>query len=75
MIEMCGCPAERSGQSEGNSLNDGLDVAVHDTDVLAEIEMMTNLIIATSESDAPLSQRVIDEILGVVAAIPRPRQP
>ncbi|MBA2559148.1 MAG: hypothetical protein H0V07_04550 [Propionibacteriales bacterium] len=56
-------------------MNDGLDVAVHDTDVLAEIEMMTNLIIATSESDAPLSQRVIDEILGVVAAIPRPRQP
>ena len=34
-------------------------------EVLAEIEMMTNLIIATSESDGPLPQVKIDEILGV----------
>ncbi len=46
-------------------VNDQLDVAVHDTEVLAEIEMMTNLIIATSESDGPLPQLQIDEILGV----------
>ena len=46
-------------------MNDQLDVTVHDTEVLAEIEMMTNLIIATSESDGPLPQVKIDEILGV----------
>ena len=46
-------------------VNDQLDVAVHDNEVLAEIEMMTNLIIATSESDGPLPQLQIDEILGV----------
>ncbi len=46
-------------------VNDQLDVAVHDSEVLAEIEMMTNLIIATSESEGPLPQLQIDEILGV----------
>ena len=46
-------------------MNDQLDVNVHDTDVLAEIEMMTNLIIATSESEGPLPQGRIDQILGV----------
>jgi hypothetical protein len=46
-------------------VNDQLDVTVHDTEVLDEIEMMTNLIIATSESDGPLTQVRIDAILGV----------
>ena len=55
-------------------MSDQLDVSVHDVDVLAEIEMMTNLIIATSESDAPLSQRLIDDILGVPSVVPRARQ-
>jgi hypothetical protein len=35
---------------------------------------MTNLIIATSESDGPLPQVRIDEILGVTPHIPRARQ-
>jgi hypothetical protein len=56
-------------------VNDQLDVTVHDSEVLAEIEMMTRLIIATSESDVPLSQARIDELLGVRSAIPRARQP
>lgn len=56
-------------------MNDRLDVTVHDTEALAEIEMMTNLIIATSESETPLSQRSIDEILGVFPDIPQPRDP
>ena len=51
-------------------MNDQLDVSVHDTEVLAEIEMMTNLIIATSESDGPLPQPQIDEILGVDEGTP-----
>jgi hypothetical protein len=60
---------------KGGRVNDRLDVTVHDSDVLAEIEILTNLIIATSESDKPLSQRRIDEILGVIVSIPRARQP
>jgi hypothetical protein len=54
-------------------VNDQLDVSVHDTEVLAEIEMMTNLIIATSETEGPLPQVRIDEILGVTPVIPRAR--
>jgi hypothetical protein len=49
----------------GQQVNDSLDVEVHDSEVLAEIELMTNLIIATSESEGPLPQQRIDEILGV----------
>ncbi|MGH3447137.1 MAG: hypothetical protein ACRDQA_01675 [Nocardioidaceae bacterium] len=45
--------------------DDHLDVDVHDAEVLNEIDMMTNLIIATSASDGPLPQQRIDEILGV----------
>jgi hypothetical protein len=46
-------------------MNDELDVHVHDEDALDEIEMMTNLMIATSESSGPLPQERVDEILGV----------
>ena len=62
-------PAAETERGDG-LVNDQLDVTVHDTEVLAEIEMMTNLIIATSESDGPLSQPRIDEILGVDDDIP-----
>jgi hypothetical protein len=59
---------------EGDSyVNDQLDVTVQDTEVLAEIEMMTNLIIATSEADGPLPQVRIDEILGIQPTVPRAR--
>jgi hypothetical protein len=61
-----GQPPSAAETERGDSpVNDQLDVTVHDTEVLAEIEMMTNLIIATSESDGPLPQVKIDEILGV----------
>jgi hypothetical protein len=63
------------GEREGCAVNDQLDVTVHDSEVLAEIEMMTRLIIATSESDSPLSQSRIDELLGLAPTIPRARQP
>ncbi len=46
-------------------MSDSFDVAVHDAEALAEIEMLTNLIIATSEHEGRLPQDRIDEILGV----------
>jgi hypothetical protein len=58
----------------GGRVNDQLDVTVHDNEILVEIDMMTNLIIATSESEEPLSQQRIDEVLGVAPTIPRARQ-
>jgi hypothetical protein len=47
------------------ALSDEFDVAVHDAEALAEIEMLTNLIIATSEHEGRLPDDRIDEILGV----------
>ncbi len=46
-------------------MDDQFDVTLEDSDLLAEVELTTNLIIAATESDAPLSLEIIDELLGV----------
>jgi hypothetical protein len=53
-------------------VHDQFDVSLEDGDLLGEVELTTNLIIAASESDERLSPGQIDAILGVV---PQPRQP
>ncbi|WP_460834977.1 hypothetical protein [Nocardioides hungaricus] len=52
-------------------MNDQFDVTLEDSDLLGEVELTTNLIIAASESDEHLSEAQIDQILGVV---PEPRR-
>lgn len=42
-----------------------LDLRLHDEDVLSEIEMTSNLMIAASEQDGPLSQGEVDRLLGL----------
>jgi hypothetical protein len=49
----------------GTVVNDQLDVPLEDAELLAEVELTTNLIIAASASDEPLSQEEIDRLLGV----------
>ena len=49
-------------------MDDQLDVPLEDAELLAEVELTTNLIIAASESDKTLSQREIDRLLGLVAS-------
>jgi len=44
---------------------DQFDVSLEDAELLREVELTTNLIIAASESDEPLSAEEIDQILGV----------
>jgi len=44
---------------------DQFDVSLEDSDLLGEVELTTNLIIAASETDEHLSEAAIDEILGV----------
>ena len=44
---------------------DNPDARIHDAVALDEIELYGNLMIAAAESDGPLSQDQIDEILGV----------
>jgi hypothetical protein len=51
-------------------LHDQFDVTLEDSDLLGEVELTTNLIIAASESDERLSDDEIDRILGIV---PQPR--
>jgi len=54
-----------------DEVHDQFDVTLEDSDLLGEVELTTNLIIAASESDDHLSATEIDQILGVV---PEPRQ-
>ncbi len=47
-------------------MHDQFDVTLEDSDLLGEVELTTNLIIAASESDEHLSTDAIDKILGVL---------
>jgi hypothetical protein len=49
----------------GVAVPDQFDVSLEDSDLLGEVELTTNLIIAASETDDHLSDAEIDEILGV----------
>lgn len=44
---------------------DQFDVSLEDVDLLGEVELTTNLIIAASESDEQLTPEQIDRILGI----------
>ncbi len=60
----------------GGVMDDQLNVPLEDAELLAEVELTTNLIIAASESDASLPQDEVDRLLGLdadadrVSAIP-----
>jgi hypothetical protein len=54
-----------SGGSE--VVGDQLNVPLEDAELLAEVELTTNLIIAASEAESPLPQAIIDELLGLEA--------
>jgi hypothetical protein len=60
-----GSRGDPTGAKEFLIVDDVLDVGLNDSDVLDEIEMTSNLIIAASESEVRLPQQRIDEILGV----------
>ncbi|WP_372728145.1 hypothetical protein [Nocardioides sp.] len=45
-------------------------MSLEDPDLLGEVELTTNLIIAASEADDPLTDAQIDQILGVDDARP-----
>ena len=48
-------------------MDDQLNVPLEDAELLAEVELTTNLIIAASEADATMSQAEVDRLLGVEA--------
>ena len=55
---------------EVSQVPDQFDVSLEDSDLLGEVELTTNLIIAASETEEHLTDAEIDEILGV--AHPQP---
>ncbi len=59
---------------EGPNMYDQFDVTLEDADLLGEVELTTNLIIAASESEEHLSQEEIDAILWVDVRPPEPRR-
>jgi hypothetical protein len=68
------CPDARECRDDHSSntreaevvVADPFDVALEDSDLLVEVELTTNLIIAATASDGPLPADEIDRILGVV---------
>lgn len=52
-------------------MHDQFDVSLEDDDLMGEVELTTNLMIAASEAEEQLTSAEIDHLLGVV---PVPRQ-
>lgn len=53
---------------------DQFDVTLEDVDLLGEVELTTNLIIAASEADDRMSLDAIDQVLGVSPDPPQSRR-
>ena len=51
-------------------MHDQFDVELEDAELLGEVELTTNIIIAASEAEEHLSPAQIDEILGVEHPLP-----
>lgn len=49
-------------------MHDQFDVTLEDAELLREVELTTNLIVAASESEDHLSTEEIDQILGIAPA-------
>lgn len=55
---------------------DSLDVSLHDGELAEEVELTVRLIVAANESDRPLSEQEVDDLLEVrrPARVGIPRQ-
>lgn len=60
----------RVRQGQVSLMGDKFDVDLVDHALLEEVELIAELIVAASESAAPLSREEIDRILGVTLAEP-----
>ena len=50
-------------------MQDQFDITLEDSDLLGEVELTTDLIIAATESDLPLSTDEIDRLLGIAQSV------
>ena len=51
------------------AVQDQFDITLEDSDLLGEVELTTDLIIAATESDLPLSTDEIDRLLGIAHSV------
>lgn len=58
-------PLGRGWRAVPEGSGDPLDVSLEDTELLNEVDLLTNMLIAALDSDGPLSQDQIDRVLGV----------
>lgn len=56
-----------SATRQATAGHDSLDVSLHDSDLAEEVELTAHLIVAANESDIPLCQEEVDQVLGVTA--------
>ena len=52
-------------QGGSGVMDDQLNVPLEDSELLAEVELTTNLIIAASEAESSLPQAEVDRLLGL----------
>ena len=61
----------KGDQGKGTWRVDPFDVRLQDDELLDEVELTANLIVAANQSDARMSSSEIDQILGVRPPKPR----
>jgi hypothetical protein len=52
------------------AVGDHLDVPLVDATLMEEVELISTLMIAAGESEEPLDQRQIDQLLGLAPQVP-----
>ena len=65
----CGGNLSQIDTFEEPAVQDQFDITLEDSDLLGEVELTTDLIIAATESDLPLSTDEIDRLLGVAQGV------
>ena len=55
-------------------MDDQFDVSLEDDDLLNEVELTANLMVAANQAERHLTKAEIDEVLGISSRIP-PRRP
>jgi hypothetical protein len=61
----CGQDLSQTDTFEEPPVHDQFDITLEDSDLLGEVELTTDLMIAATGSDLPLSADEIDRLLGI----------
>ena len=54
-------------------MDDQFDVSLEDDELLGEVELTANLMVAANQADRHLTEEEVDAVLGLVDAPPPPR--